>query len=197
MRAGTENVYGIVGFAKASETQSPREAFSSLQELLVVLAKTVHSFGGIVDKSLGDGLLCYFGFYCEGMEWIGDHADRAIECARQIQLDNVQRMVMAERHGKPIYPLRIGINSAAVYIGDVGYSDRIDFTLRRDVKTSAQGKSSAWNRYVRRVGDVARECRASDKRLVRPRADGTGVGASIASRDRPDMSSNDTLGCAT
>jgi class 3 adenylate cyclase len=147
----------IVGFAKASESQSPKEAFSSLQELLVELTKTVHRFGGIVDKSLGDGLLCYFGFYCEGMDWVSDHADRALECARQIQMDNVARMIQAERLCKPIYPLRIGINSAAVYIGDVGFSDRIDFTVIGHGVNHAQRLEAACDSNLIMLGVTTRD----------------------------------------
>ncbi len=147
----------IVGFAKSSEAQSPREAFSNLQELLAALTKTVHRYGGIVDKSLGDGLLCYFGYYCQGMDWVSDHADRALECARQIQLDNVVRMMQSERFSKPIYPLRIGINSAAVYIGDVGYSDRIDFTVIGHGVNHAQRLEAACDSNLIMLGGSTRD----------------------------------------
>jgi class 3 adenylate cyclase len=147
----------IVGFARSSEAQSPREAFSNLQELLAALTKTVHRYGGIVDKSLGDGLLCYFGYYCQGMDWVSDHADRALECARQIQLDNVQRMIQSERLSKPIYPLRVGINSAAVYIGDVGYSDRIDFTVIGHGVNHAQRLEAACDSNLIMLGGSTRD----------------------------------------
>jgi len=110
----------IVGFSKASETQSPKEAFSNLKELLGSLTKTVQDHGGIVDKSLGDGLLCYFGYYCAGMDcikgscqdrgeggkcaqhcakssWVHNHAERAVRCALDIQKSNSVRMNHADR----------------------------------------------------------------------------------------------------
>ena len=52
----------IVGFSRAAEKQTPREAFSSLKRLMDRLRHAVHEHGGVVDRTLGDGMLCVFGY---------------------------------------------------------------------------------------------------------------------------------------
>ncbi len=170
----------IVGFSKASETQSPKEAFSSLKELLGSLTKTVQDHGGIVDKSLGDGLLCYFGYYCAGMDcntgtcsqrteegqcaqhcskskWIHNHAERAVRCAIEIQKSNGIRMNHADQSSRAVYPLRIGINTAAVYIGDVGTNHRVDFTVIGQGVNFAQRLEAACDSNMIMIGPATHD----------------------------------------
>jgi len=170
----------IVGFSKASETQSPKEAFSNLKELLGSLTKTVQDHGGIVDKSLGDGLLCYFGYYCAGMDcikgscqdrgeggkcaqhcakssWVHNHAERAVRCALDIQKSNSVRMNHADSASRAVYPLRIGINTAAVYIGDVGTNHRVDFTVIGQGVNFAQRLEAACDSNMIMIGPATHD----------------------------------------
>jgi len=119
----------IVGFSLLAENILPRIAFEQLKKLLAQLGDCVHAYGGIIDKTLGDGLLCYFGYRFEGDASIADHAEKALRCGIKIQEDNLARNIEAERGGEAIHPLRIGINTASCYLGDLGSGSRIDFTV--------------------------------------------------------------------
>jgi class 3 adenylate cyclase/CHASE2 domain-containing sensor protein len=119
----------IVGFSLVAETQAPQEAFLVLKSMLSTLTKTIHSYGGIIDKTLGDGLLCFFGYNYDGKDMRESHADQALNCAIEIQRINLDKNLAAAKENRPIYPLRIGINTAAVCIGDVGDNSRLDFTV--------------------------------------------------------------------
>lgn len=118
----------IVGFSLAAETQTPREAFAYLKVLMSELATVVHEFDGIVDRTLGDGMLCYFGYQFAGGR-SASHADQAINCAREIQRRSVQRCIAAKARGEPVFPLRIGMNTAATFVGDLGDARRVDVTV--------------------------------------------------------------------
>ncbi len=119
----------IVGFSMTTERQTPREAFTQLRSQLAEIIEHIHAYQGVVDKSLGDGVLAYFGYqYGEtGLE--RGHADRAVQCAQAIQEAALARAQAAMQNKQPVYPLRIGLNTATVYLGNLGTDGRIDFTL--------------------------------------------------------------------
>lgn len=119
----------IVGFSLAVETLTPQQVFVYLKDELTAMAEVVHKFGGVVDKTLGDGLLCFFGYNYDGSEDAHNHAMQALFCAEAIHRLNAQFCVAAKSKGLPASPLRIGINSGAVYLGNIGNNQRIDFTI--------------------------------------------------------------------
>lgn len=119
----------VVGFSLLAENMLPRMAFENLKKMLVGIGETVHQFGGIIDKTLGDGLLCYFGYRFDSDSSTPDHAEQALRCAIKIQRDNLMKNIEAAENGEPVYPLRIGINTASCYLGDLGSQSRIDFTV--------------------------------------------------------------------
>lgn len=122
----------VVGFSLFAENMLPRLAFDNLKHILQRLGESIHAHGGVVDKTLGDGLLCYFGYSFDSArsgQNESDHAERAVKCAIQIQKENLQRNLEAAQVGDPVYPLRIGINTASCFLGDLGSNERIDFTV--------------------------------------------------------------------
>jgi class 3 adenylate cyclase len=119
----------VVGFSLLAENMLPRMAFENLKKMLSTIGETVHQFGGIIDKTLGDGLLCYFGYRFDADSSTPDHAEQALRCAIKIQRDNLMKNIEAAESGEAVYPLRIGINTASCYLGDLGSQNRIDFTV--------------------------------------------------------------------
>jgi class 3 adenylate cyclase len=119
----------IVGFSLMVENQLPRLAFESLRLLIESITRVVHDHGGVVNKTLGDGLLCFFGYSFEDDRERSDHAQQAIQAAIEIQTLNIPRMLAAAQNREPVFPLRIGINTAAVFMGNLGSGQRIDFTV--------------------------------------------------------------------
>ncbi len=118
----------VVGYSLLAENQVPRVAFDQLKELLGQLSEEVHKSGGIVNKTLGDGLLCLFGYNFDDQPAALDHAEKALACAIRIQEKNLARNLKAFAQGEKVYPLRIGIHTASVFVGDLGEGERIDFT---------------------------------------------------------------------
>ena len=119
----------VVGFSRLAEEISPRRAFEALKALLARIAEVVHGQGGVIDKTLGDGLLCYFGYRFSDNQAQPDHAASAIRCAARIQQLNVAENLVAAAAGDLVYPLRIGINTASCYLGDLGTGQRLDYTV--------------------------------------------------------------------
>lgn len=56
----------IVGFSKSAERKDPREVFLNLRSFLEKASHVVHEHNGIIDKTLGDGLLAFLGMNSMG-----------------------------------------------------------------------------------------------------------------------------------
>ena len=84
----------VVGFSILAENQVVRIAFDSLKKTLNDITESIHEYGGVVNKNLGDGLLCFFGYNLEKDKTTLDHAEKAIECAIKIQKRNIQNILV-------------------------------------------------------------------------------------------------------
>lgn len=119
----------VVGFSEASKNLSAEVAFTALRDCLGLIRSVVHKYDGIIDKSLGDGIVCFFSHNYLG---IGgkDHEQRAVTAAAEIQQRNVQR-INADPGALNVrsFPLRIGINTDDIYIGNIGNENRLDIAL--------------------------------------------------------------------
>lgn len=142
----------IVGFSRSAEKQPPKEAFSSLKLLVDQLRTTVHAHGGVVDRTLGDGMLCVFGYDFATKEQSVHHAAQALECAAEIQKVNIKEIIKALKTRQAVFPLRIGINTATVYLGNLGDTERVDFTVIGNGVNFAQRLETACDRHMVMVG---------------------------------------------
>lgn len=119
----------IVGFSLMVENQLPRTAFESLRSLIDDISAIIHRHGGVVNKTLGDGLLCFFGYSFEEDKEFTEHAEQSLKAALEVQRSNVPRMIRDAKRREPVFPLRIGINTAAVFLGNLGSGEKLDFTV--------------------------------------------------------------------
>ncbi|MBM4252371.1 MAG: adenylate/guanylate cyclase domain-containing protein [Deltaproteobacteria bacterium] len=141
----------IVGYSIAARTRAQMQTFHFLKETLGFISKIVHRHGGIIDKSLGDGSLCFFGYNFAGKESSG-HERTAVRCALEIQRRMVERINALPADSNDVFPLRIGINTALICIGNMGDEQRFDFTLHGDGVNMAQRFESACEPFKVTIG---------------------------------------------
>ena len=118
----------VVGYSMLYRRLLPMKAFESMKDLFSGLTDIIHQYNGIIDKSLGDGILCFFGYELTG-ETLEEHEWDAVKCAHALQHYVVQLAILRGDKGEGVFPLRIGINSADVFLGNMGDSTRYDLTL--------------------------------------------------------------------
>ncbi len=119
----------IVGFSLVSDKATPDDLFKTLKSLIQDVEEIVYEHGGVVDKVLGDGLLCAFGSMSGGsLEARKKDVRNAINCALEIQRFGAKNCLNAEAAEGLVFPFRIGINTDKVHFGDIGGDDRIEFT---------------------------------------------------------------------
>ena len=121
--------FDVVGYSLVAEHQLPRIAFDQLKSILGDISELVHQHGGFVNKNLGDGLLCFFGYSLEDNQSTPDHVEKALECGASIQRRNLKHTLSEFSRGAPIFPLRIGLNTSSVFVGNIGTEDKIDITV--------------------------------------------------------------------
>jgi adenylate cyclase len=125
--APTENEISIlfadlVGFTAISEKLTPTEIAQLLNKLFEEMLKEVFLYSGTLDKYIGDCIMAFFG----APDPDPGHADRAVASAKGM-LTRLQHLNDNNFWQEPLQ-LRIAINSGKAIVGDVGSSQRVDYT---------------------------------------------------------------------
>ncbi|MEO1428676.1 MAG: adenylate/guanylate cyclase domain-containing protein [Cyanobacteria bacterium J06632_19] len=112
----------VVGFTAMSERCSPTEIAELLNKLFEEMLKEVFACGGTLDKYIGDCIMAFFG----APEPQKYHADRAVVAAMRM-LARLEDLNFNHFWQEPLQ-LRIAINSGKAVVGDVGSSQRVEYT---------------------------------------------------------------------
>ncbi len=115
----------IVGFTSRCESLSPEQVAAFLNQFFSRAAESVFEFGGTLDKFIGDAVMAFFGAPLSQP----DHAERAVRAA--ISMMQAIQCWNRERASDGLEPveLRVGINTGAVVVGDIGSERRLDYTI--------------------------------------------------------------------
>jgi adenylate cyclase len=112
-------------FTLLSETLTPEQVITALDDCCARLVGAIHPFGGEVLKFIGDGLLAIFPLAAHGTKAACAAALSAVRAARQgMALLDKQRV----RTGLLPLPFGIALHLGAVMYGNIGAPDRLDFT---------------------------------------------------------------------
>jgi adenylate cyclase len=125
-RVATVCFTDIAGYTQMTEGLSPQATADLLNRHFSLLAREVERHVGLVDKYMGDGMMAF---------WIarGDDpaataraaAHAALDMADAIDTDNRQRAAA----GQPPIGLRIGLHTGPVIVGNIGATDRLNYTV--------------------------------------------------------------------
>ena len=141
LRLGGEEVLGTVlfsdirGFTTFSESHPAPEVLEILNHYLGEMTDAIMSHGGTLVAYLGDGIIAVFGAPLEQ----DDHADRALAAAQEMLGPRLAAFNewARERGSGQEFQMGIGINSGFFMAGNVGSTERLEYTVIGDTINTA------------------------------------------------------------
>lgn len=118
----------ISGFTSIAERLAPEKLMLNLSEYFDDLTRILTAEKGTVDKYIGDGILAFWGAPLPDEE----HALHACQAALRCQERLLELNRKWESEGKIPFETRIGISTGETVVGNVGSSERINYTVMGD-----------------------------------------------------------------
>ena len=115
------------GFTERSDRLPGQQMIAILDALFDVQANAIHSHGGEILKFIGDGLLAIFPIDAANSE--REAARNAMAAAQEAQAAVRQLTDHPAMSGEPALEIVIALHAGTVIYGNVGASDRLDFTV--------------------------------------------------------------------
>ena len=115
-------------FTTLSENMPPAVVTTVLQRYFDRMVHAVHRHEGTVDKFIGDGMMVLFGAPRQSADACGD----AVQCALAMMTELDELNVEFAREGLPQLTIGIGINYGTVTVGNIGSSERHNYSAIGD-----------------------------------------------------------------
>lgn len=115
-------------FTTLSENMPPAVVTTVLQRYFDRMVHAVHRYDGTVDKFIGDGMMVLFGAPRKSDDACGN----AVQCALAMLTELDELNVEFTREGLPTLTIGIGINYGTVTVGNIGSSERHNYSAIGD-----------------------------------------------------------------
>ena len=118
----------IENFATISEKTEPNLLMTQLCDYFEGLSHIISKENGTIDKYIGDSLMAFWGAPLPDEEACHHAAYAAIYCQTKLNELNA----LWEKQGKPQFITRIGIHAGDAIVGNLGSSERLNYTALGD-----------------------------------------------------------------
>ena len=138
----------IEGFTSISENNDVHEVVTSLNEYFDIYVKCLEESGATVDKFIGDAVMAFW----NAPNKVENHEFVSVKTAMEIvkEIDNLNQKWKSEGK-KFIFKTRIGINSGEVIVGNIGSTNRINYTVTGDPVNLASRLEMANKQYNTKI----------------------------------------------
>jgi adenylate cyclase len=170
----------IAKFTSISEQAKPENLIADLCAYFECVSKTILANKGTIDKYIGDSVMAFWGAPVVA----ADHAESA--CRSAVIIQNELHRIFRQWHnaGKEAFYTRIGIHTGEVIVGNMGYNERLNYTVIGDtvnVASRLEGVSKVYGTKIivsentwKQCGDLF-EFRKLDKIAVMGRKEGLAI----------------------
>ncbi|HEX8855044.1 MAG TPA: response regulator [Thermoleophilaceae bacterium] len=134
-RMATVLISDLRGFTPFAESRPPEVVIEALNRYLSGMSEVILGRGGTLTCFMGDGIMAAFGVPIEQP----DHADRALEAAREMAggaLQAFNAWLRDEGIGEA-FRMGVGLSSGPVMAGNVGSERRLEYTAIGDTTNTA------------------------------------------------------------
>lgn len=118
----------LAGFTHLSEQKEPEQVAIILNRHFSVMTQIILSHGGTIDKFIGDAIMAFWGAPLEDEQ----QALHAAQAAIEMQASMCELRQVFEKEGLPPIHMRIGIHTGIAVVGNMGSTDRFDYTAMGD-----------------------------------------------------------------
>ena len=137
----------LQGFSTISEKLGPEDLTKLLNDYLTDMTDIILEEGGTLDKYEGDAIIAFWNAPLQQ----ADHATRAVRASVRCQKKLAERRDEFEKRTGAVLKMRIGLNTGAVVVGNMGSSNRFDYTVLGDAANLAsrlEGANKALGTYL-------------------------------------------------
>ncbi|MGE0154550.1 MAG: adenylate/guanylate cyclase domain-containing protein [Reyranellaceae bacterium] len=132
----------VAGFSSLSETMTPAEVVALMNDYLSAMTDIIEAQGGFVDKYIGDAIVAIFGAPLDDRDHARHAVAAALACRRRLEELNATASAFKGR----ALGQRIGLNSGAALVGNIGSRRRFNYTVMGDAVNLAARLEGA-NKY--------------------------------------------------
>ena len=167
----------IAGFTGLSERLGD-QIIPLLSGYLDLMSREVSGHGGTIDKFIGDAVMAFWGAPAANADHAVDACRAALACQQALRQSG-----LSDDAGRPL-KVRIGINSGAVLVGNIGSEFRLNYTVIGDAVNVASRLEGANKEYgtdiiigeeTRRLAGDRIEVRELDRLTVYGREGGLAI----------------------
>jgi adenylate cyclase len=137
----------IADFTSIAEQMPPEHLMLSLSEYFDEVTKILGEHKATVDKYIGDGILAFWGAPIPDEEHAFHACSAALLC--QERIGELNRRWEAE--GRPPFITRMGISTGQTVVGNVGSSERLNYTVMGDNVNLASRLEGANKTYQTKI----------------------------------------------
>lgn len=177
----------ITNFTPIAETMTPRETMVCLSDYFDVLCTALDRTKGTVDKYIGDSIMAFWGAPVPDEDHALHCCEAVLNAIEKLELLNAER---AEAGEKPLVT-RFGIHTGFMIVGNVGSSERLNYTAIGDNVNLASrledvnklyGTTAILSQNTYRYVRSRFICRPLDLIVVRGRSEGVKIYELLARR---------------
>jgi len=118
----------LAGFSALSEKMSPADVVALMNVYLSAMTEIIEAEGGFVDKYIGDAIVAVFGAPISDPDHAKSAVRAALRCCRRLEeLNQSAGAFKGHALGQ-----RIGLNSGAALVGNIGSRVRFNYTVMGD-----------------------------------------------------------------
>ncbi|MFA7229835.1 MAG: adenylate/guanylate cyclase domain-containing protein [Victivallaceae bacterium] len=188
----------IAGFTDISESIPPKELMLQLSEYFDQVTRIIETEKGTLDKFIGDAVMAFWGAPIANEDHAVCACRAALKCQKAINALNKEW----QQVGKYAFVTRIGLHSSYMVVGNMGSSQRLNYTVIGDgvnLASRLEGLnkiyhtgiliSKATHRYVQNIFI----CRIIDQIAVKGKSQSVVIYELLGEKDSPDATEQQTL----
>lgn len=163
----------IRSFTAMSETMAPAKVVSMLNSYFTAISKCISKHNGIINKYIGDAVMAIFGAPVPSE----NNALEAYEAAQDMREALVYINKKFADKGYPAIRFGIGIHSGPVLAGNIGATNRMEYTVIGDTVNTASRVESLCKEYntdllitestAEQLGDIKEKLTLVDEAKIR------------------------------